>query len=83
MASAGVHLADEQSVPTASNRLPLRTSPLAMGYLFWGVRTSTRRVPDALAAATQLRAVLETVVQARGDVETLLQRLGKDRHPLV
>ena len=46
-------LPTEQSVPTASIRLPLRGTPFAIGYSSGGTRTSTRRRPCALATATK------------------------------
>ena len=43
----------EQSVPTARQRLPLRLTPLAMGYCTEGTRTSCNCRPVALATATR------------------------------
>ena len=53
MASAVYIFPTEQSVPTARQRLPLRFTPLAMGYCTFGTRTSCRLRPVALATATK------------------------------
>ena len=81
MQSAVYILPTEQSVPTARQRLP--APPLAVGD-----RIAVRRHPHVVQLAPvrhrrgdQLRLVAQQVVQARGEVHPVRQRLGQHVDP--
>jgi hypothetical protein len=79
MASEVYILPTEQSVPTARQRLPVRFTPLAIGYFTSGTRTSWSFRPVARATAAR-SFVAQEVVQPAGEVEPFLQR--RDQHLL-
>ena len=83
MLSAVYFFPSAQSVPTVSNRLPVRLRPLAIGMLLRRRSHVDQSTSMPLSCNSQRRRVSESRVHAADDIEPRLQCTEQMRQPAV